>query len=355
MRQPVPPGTIPIPKPLSVDDEQYGHDVLSQLTEKYPLSQDDAKIERARRLVSRLTDAAQASGDPWHVYVLTDPTIKNAAATKGNHIFVWTGMLDTLTNDNELSVVIAHEIAHVLADHANISANEEASQLISQVAGAVTQNALIYNGSVGALANIAAALTQETLGALLINPESQRKELEADLIGIHLMAEAGIDPRIALAFWEKNLNNSDFTSGLPQFFSSHPSSKERLKLIKINLDGAMRRYERKTGTRSQTLSNQKDSWTYDVPKRSSPNSIAPAVNNYKKTSSSNYNNSAIGETWIVADNNADVIKAPASNSQRVKTLPKGARVTVTGRSGRWLKITSPLDGFIWGPKLSPIN
>lgn len=340
MRQPIPVGTIPTPPVLTQEDEQYGHDVLSQLTEQFPLDENDARIERARRIVDRLTSAIGANRDPWHVYVLSSPDVKNAAATRGNHVFIWSGMLDSLPNDDELSVVVAHEVAHVLAEHARQSEGEQTAELLSQVVGAVAQNAIIYNGGIDVVANLAASLTQETVGGLIVNPESQRKELEADLIGMHLMAEAGIDPRIALAFWTKNLNNPDFDSGLPQFFSSHPSSSERLKAIRQNLEGAIRRYERRSGG-GQTTQFQEN------PSR------PRQVNSLKPTTRLNNGASSL-EEWVVAEEPTFIHQDMSAMSPKVKKLVKGEKVSVVGRSGRWLRVTEPSDGYIWGPKLAPL-
>jgi len=348
MRQPVPAGTIPRPPPLTIEDEQYGHDVLSELTEKFPLDQNDARIERSRKLVDKLTGAIGASKDPWHVYVLKADSVKNAAATRGNHIFIWSGMLNAVPDDQELSVVIAHEIAHVLAEHARLNSNEEASQIMSQVVGGIAQNAAIYNGSVEVVANLAAALAQEAVGALIINPEAQRKELEADLIGIHLMAEAKIDPRIALAFWQKNLNNPDFESGLPQFLSSHPSSNERLLIINKNLPAAVSRYERARGFSlsdsgsNRSLTFSKDSFDIGTKR---PVSKIPARENPRAGLNL--------EEWQAVDTPADVYSNTSTNSKVLKTLHPGQLISVSGRVGRWLKVESPLKGYVWGPKFAP--
>ena len=55
-RAPVPPGEIPSPTFVSEEDENYGHEVLSELSDKYPLDTNDARINRVRDIVDRLTD-----------------------------------------------------------------------------------------------------------------------------------------------------------------------------------------------------------------------------------------------------------------------------------------------------------
>jgi predicted Zn-dependent protease len=132
-RTPVPPGVIPEQPYVSAEDEQYGAAVLSELTKQYPLERDDQAIARTRSLVERLARAAHADQNPWNVFLLRGDDVVNAAATKGNYVFVWTGMLREARSDGELATVIAHELGHLLAGHTQPTPAEEASQIVSAV------------------------------------------------------------------------------------------------------------------------------------------------------------------------------------------------------------------------------
>ncbi|MCB0317426.1 MAG: M48 family metallopeptidase, partial [Bdellovibrionales bacterium] len=241
-RPPVPVGTIPKPPPLSSTDEQYGHQVLGELTRRFPLDTDDKRIERVRKVVDRLTGTSITGSDPWHVYVLVDNDFKNAAATRGNHLFIWTAMLDQLKNDDELASILAHEVAHVLAGHTNPDPVEQASEILSGLAGVATRIS-VQGSNVGALAQISGALVEELVKGFIVNPGSQKKELEADHIGLMLMAEAKYNPQKAIDFWERAQSMPEFGGGSGNaFFSSHPSSVERLNALKAALPAAMERY-----------------------------------------------------------------------------------------------------------------
>ena len=243
-RVPVPPGTIPVPKPVSAEDEQYGHQVLGVLTKQHPLETNDRMINKVRDIVDQLATAANADQHPWHVYVLREDETVNAAATRGNHLFVWSGLMKKVRNDTELTTVIAHEFGHLLAEHPKPSPAEMSAQAVTGVAGQVARQALLRQGSIGALAGIAQVLVEQTLRATLINPESQRLELEADLIGMHLMAQAGLDPRNAIDFWKHAQNSEYFSNNGATFLSTHPSSKDRLKNLEFHLQGALDRYKK---------------------------------------------------------------------------------------------------------------
>lgn len=105
-RAPVAPGEIPRGSYTTAQDEEYGQQVLAELMHNYPLSQDDASINRVRDIVDKLADAAGANDTPWNVYVLRGPDVVNAAATRGHFVFVWTGMLDLVQNEGELAACL---------------------------------------------------------------------------------------------------------------------------------------------------------------------------------------------------------------------------------------------------------
>lgn len=241
-RTPVPPGIIPEGEFVTPEDEAYGHEVLSTLTRTYPLERDDQAIERVRGLVARLSTAAHADQHPWNVFVLRGDSVVNAAATRGNYLFVWTGMLRQAPSDGELAAVISHELGHVLAGHTKPTAAEEASEIMARATGEVAGQFVAIQPGYSALANLAAVLVSEGIKAMIVNPNSQRVELEADQIGFFLMADAGFDPRDALRLWARMSGNPETAGGALQFFSSHPASEDRLAELEKLLPQAMDRY-----------------------------------------------------------------------------------------------------------------
>lgn len=244
-RTAVPPGTIPHEQYVSAEDESYGHNVLAELTREYPLSRDDAEIQRVRDLVMRLAKAANADQNPWNVFVLQGDNVVNAAATRGNYVFVWTGMLNAARNDGELATVISHEIGHLLANHTKATPQEEASEIMARTSGQIAGQIVASQPGYAPLAQLAGVLVTEFIKAVAVNPETQRLETEADAIGFFLMADAGYDPRDALSLWSKMTDNPQTSGGgALQFLSSHPASADRLEALQTLLPEALMRYER---------------------------------------------------------------------------------------------------------------
>jgi predicted Zn-dependent protease len=229
-RRPIPLGEIPKPTKINPQDEQAGHEILGQLSQKYQLDYNHPRRNEVDQIVAKITSAIGASSDPWHVNVFADSSVKNAAATKGNHLFVWTGMIDTTQNEDELAGILGHEIAHVLLKHTEPT-DGEAFRLVMIKLGAFavgTAASIAVGGSGAQIAGeLASNATAKVGEGLLINPYSREKELEADIVGLYLVKKAGYNPHAVIDFWRRALNDPAFSSSIP-FLSTHPPAIDRL-------------------------------------------------------------------------------------------------------------------------------
>jgi len=240
-RKPLPPGEIPKPTIVNPQDEQFGHEILGELSQEYQLDYNHPRRNEVDVAVNKITSAIGASAQPWHVNVFADASVKNAAATKGNHIFIWTGMIDATQNEDELAGVLAHEIGHVLLKHTEPSDGDEFREVMIQIgAFAIGTAASIAVGGAGArmAGQIASSATKQVGEGLFVNPYNREKELEADIVGLYLVKKAGYDPQAVINFWRRALNDPAFSASIP-FLSTHPPAEERL----VKLEAELRRIE----------------------------------------------------------------------------------------------------------------
>jgi predicted Zn-dependent protease len=360
----IPPGEIPAPRQVSLEDEQYGHNVLSELTRQYPLERSDAAINSVRDVVERLARAANAANEPWHVFVLRGDTVVNAAATRGNYVMVWTGLLRLARTEGELATVLAHELGHLLAGHTQPTAAEEASAIIAQTTGSIAGQVLATQGTYGALASIAGTLVTEAIKAVAVNPENQRQELEADQIGFFLMADAGYDPNEALAIWSTLA--ADNGGSTLQFLSSHPANDERLEALRELLPRAVQRYEDVTRNvlssspaRARSATQDGDSFSFGRESAAAATATAPAPAALPPTSPTYHKGptrrgapaAALG--WTVVEPDTAVRQAPFAESTITGTLSMGTPVDIKGRVGSFYEISAPSQGFIATYAVSP--
>lgn len=171
---------------------------------------------------------------PWEVVVFADDT-PNAFALPGQKIGVYRGMLTVADTPDRLASVIGHEIGHVQARHGNERAS---ASLATQMGLAIASVALATEG--GTDERMLAALGLGAQVGILL-PFSRQHEVEADLIGLDLMAKAGFDPRESVKVWE---NMRDKAGGNPvEFLSTHPGHGTRIRVLQNAMPEAMATYQ----------------------------------------------------------------------------------------------------------------
>ena len=178
----------------------------------------------------------------WEVALISSRNI-NAFCLPGGKIAFFIGILEQLNlTDDEVAMIMGHEMAHALREHARERA---AKTTITQI-GSRLIGSLLF-GQAG-----------EAIGAagssLLTLKFSRDDEKEADLIGMELAARAGYDPAAGITLWRKM--DAAAKSAPPQWMSTHPASATRVKLIQDNLKDVARLYERGKAAR---LARQGDS------------------------------------------------------------------------------------------------
>jgi len=152
--------------------------------------------------------------------VVADSSI-NAFALPGGPIFINTGLLRAVDNEAQLAGVMDHEMSHVILRHGTNQAFK--SKLIELPA--VLGSQMTGNSMMGKLAQLGIGLGANSV----LLKFSRSAESQADLMGSHLMAESGYDPREMARFFEKL--NGEGGQRAPQFLSDHPNPDNREKAI----------------------------------------------------------------------------------------------------------------------------
>jgi len=159
----------------------------------------------------------------WEFNLVADPTM-NAFCMPGGKIVVNEGLMKIISSDDELAVVMGHEVAHAVAKHSN----ERISQQVLTQYGAAILSTAVSNKSAAVqdAANVVYGLGSQ-YGVML--PFSRKHESEADYMGLILMAMAGYNPEVAVGFWQKMSAGNG--GSVPEFMSTHPSDSHRISDI----------------------------------------------------------------------------------------------------------------------------
>ena len=175
-----------------------------------------------RKLISG-SDAGQAEW-PYECTLLVDDDTINACALPGGQLYLTAGLYSRLQSEGQLAGVLAHEIGHAVARH---SAQQIARQQLTQgLTGAVIIASYDPENPNGAATGQMAAV----VGQLLTMRYSREHELEADRLGVHLMSQAGYDPRMLIDVM-RILAEANDGQAPPEFFSTHPNPGNRIETI----------------------------------------------------------------------------------------------------------------------------
>ena len=164
----------------------------------------------------------------WDIELFDNPDA-NAFALAGGKIGVYTGIFDLIKNEDELAVIIGHEIAHITKAHSKKDVNRK----IILGAGAAAVTAATRDENPNSQASIQ-TMTKLISSFGLNLPFERLQETEADREGLRLMAKAGFNPLASLDFWKKMEQQND--SLKIEFLSTHPLYKNRRKIIANDLE-----------------------------------------------------------------------------------------------------------------------
>lgn len=163
----------------------------------------------------------------WEFNLVKDDQV-NAFCMPGGKIVVYEGLMKLVSSDDELAVVLGHEVAHAVAKHSN---ERMSQQLLAQYGAQILGQALSNkSAAVQQVGNTVYGLGAQ-YGVML--PFSRQHETEADYMGLILMSMAGYNPNMAVTFWQKM--SASGSASVPEFMSTHPSDATRINDIKKHL------------------------------------------------------------------------------------------------------------------------
>ncbi|MEM8794536.1 MAG: M48 family metalloprotease [Pseudomonadota bacterium] len=180
------------------------------------------------KIVSNLVSNSTAPSQGFQITILNSPSV-NAFALPGGFLYITRGLLALASDESEVAAVLAHEMAHVTAEHGQQRLQRARnSELVAEAVRGVFGN-------------------QETADFVLAKRQldfaafSQAQEFEADQIGVATAGRAGYDPFAASRFLKIMARFQDYRSNQPvargnqgrDFLSSHPTTPVRIEKARL--------------------------------------------------------------------------------------------------------------------------
>jgi predicted Zn-dependent protease len=224
---------------LSPEQElSLGEQAYQDILRKSHVETGGPDVERVRRVGEKIVRAAEI--EPlerevnyrlhgyqwdWEFHVLEDPRV-NAFCLPGGKVAVFSGLLPVAEDDDQLAVVLGHEIAHALAHHSNERiAREQYQELAVRAAGGILGQ--MDPDHTGTLIRLLGGVSR--MRGLAYN---RQQESEADHIGLFLMTFAGYNPEEAVRFWQRMAEIGAQRGRPPEILSDHPSDVRRIADIR---------------------------------------------------------------------------------------------------------------------------
>jgi predicted Zn-dependent protease len=206
-------------------------------SKKQTLNTDPVLAQRVRAIAVRIEPHTavfrhDAPGWKWEVNVINSKEL-NAFCMPGGKIAFYSGLINGLElSDDEIAVVMGHEISHALREHSR----EQVSQAIA------AQTAIGVGAALLGLGSASADLASTAYKSLIATKFSRVDENEADRMGLELTARSGYDPRAGVSLWQKMLKANQ-GGRAPEFFSTHPAEAGRIREIESLLPTVMPLYQ----------------------------------------------------------------------------------------------------------------
>ncbi len=207
-------------KQISYYDNDGRDEYFQHLKDKYGVNEDEYLNSRLASIMGNLSSAiAQVdpsiNDKPYNYFVNTDTTF-NAFCSLGHNMSVNTGMFTLVDNDDEIAVVLGHEMGHGQKEH--------------------VRKSYVKQLRVNILADIIAGGSGQAMGAVFANYASatqvtKPQEWEADNLAFDYITHSGYNPGACAAIWqrviEKQGSNSQNFVGEIFSPSDHPTNEQR--------------------------------------------------------------------------------------------------------------------------------
>lgn len=210
--------------PMSLSDEDaLGHKIIKLIRKAEPFVDDGDILTYVNEVGQRLVNQVGVTPYRFRFFVI-DESVPNAFAVPGGNIFIYRGIIEMMSSEDELASILGHECGHIMARHFQRSIDEAKITSIGMLAGMI---AGIFLGAPGLAAGGMAAGESATL------KYSREHEMEADLRGFGYLCKAGYNPEAMPAMMATLLHHTWLqSSNVPDYLETHPATEERVLYLK---------------------------------------------------------------------------------------------------------------------------
>ncbi|MDY6789785.1 MAG: M48 family metalloprotease [Thermodesulfobacteriota bacterium] len=213
----------------AAEEEELSREFMRVVLKNLELVEDPAIVNYVNKVGAKIVSILSPQPFTYRFYVIKDDVF-NAFATPAGHIFIYSGLMAAMENEEELAGILGHEIAHVLCRHISQKIDRSKKISIATLAGIA---AGIFLGAEGA-GEVGSAVIVGSMaaGQSMALAYSREDERQADQIGLNHLTKAGYSGYGLLTMLAKIRSKQWFgTEQIPPYLTTHPAPEERLAYI----------------------------------------------------------------------------------------------------------------------------
>jgi predicted Zn-dependent protease len=216
------------------EEEDMSRQMMAMIRKYFEIVDDPSVVTYVNQIGNRILSALPQQPFKYHFYVIKDD-VYNAFATPAGHIFVYTGLLDAMEEEEELAGILGHEIAHVYCRHISQKIERSKKIGVATLAG-IAAGILLGVGGAGEAAS-AVTMGSMAAGQSAELSYSRENEMQADQFGLKFITEAGYSADGLLKILKKIRSKTWFGSDqIPKYLMTHPAVEDRIAFIGSWLD-----------------------------------------------------------------------------------------------------------------------
>lgn len=211
------------------EEEEMSREVMKVIIKHYEVINDSLIVNYINQLGQKIVLSLPPQPFEYHFYLIKNDEY-NAFATPAGHVFVNSGLMEAMENEEELAGILSHEIAHVVCRHISQQIDRAQKIGIATLAG-IAAGILLGVGGSAAAAN-AITMGSAAAGQSVQLSYSREDEFQADQIGLVCLTKAGYNGEGLLTMLKKLWSRRWFgPDQIPTYLTTHPATEERMANI----------------------------------------------------------------------------------------------------------------------------
>lgn len=207
------------------EEHELGRLWLRQLRRQAPTIDMPLATEFLENLIFRLVPHSEVKQSSFEFVIVDQPQL-NAFAVPGGIIGINFGLLLYARDEDELSAVLAHELAHLSQRH--FARQIEQAERQQPLAIATILASILLIATNNPTAGFAGLMTTQATSIQNRLAYSRKWEREADRIGMKSLVSAGLDPNAMSSMFGAMLQANRYSNRPPEFLLTHPITESRI-------------------------------------------------------------------------------------------------------------------------------